>query len=92
MKTTIQVFLLLCGIVLASATLAPRPPIIEPGGPGPFIFECPTRTSPFSFSTARLVGTTCVIVCNYENGSRTGVIKPAPLRICEATDSGAIYN
>lgn len=92
MKTKIQVFLLLCGMVLAAATLAPRPPIIEPGGPGPFIFECPTRTSPFDHSVVRLIGTTCLISCYYEDGSRTGVIKPAPLGICEATDSGAIYN
>jgi hypothetical protein len=92
MKKKLHVFLLLGGLVLGAATLAPVPPIISPGGPGPYIFECPTRTSPFDFSTARLLGKFCVIGCNYENGTTTNAAKPAPLGICQATDSGAIYN
>lgn len=94
MKKKMQVFLLLCSVVLAAATLAPTKPINPPvpPGPGPYIFECPTRQTAFDYSAARFLGTYCLITCYYEDGTYGNILRPAPVGVCEATDTGAIYH
>ncbi|HKY61887.1 MAG TPA: hypothetical protein VJR29_00570 [bacterium] len=94
MKTNIKAFLVLCGVVLAAATLAPTKPINPPppSGSGPYIYDCPLRESPFDYSSARMYRTYCLISCYYEDGSYGNILKPAPNGMCETTESGAIYN
>jgi hypothetical protein len=94
MKNKIQAFLLFCGMVLGAVTLAPTDLLPKPPpGPGPYAFDCPVLMSPFDYSEVKIIkGKYCLISCYYEDGSNANIVKPAPLGVCEATDSGAIYH